>query len=97
MTRPLVWQALLLVPQPLLALAYLAAIRAERLRPSLLPVLALAVLPIASAALGVRSRRTGAGTGRGWQAALFIAAVLELAWTAVAAAMVGFAIAWRSG
>ena len=96
MTRPLAWQALLLVPQPLLSLGYLAAIRAERLRPSLAPLLALAVLPLASAALGIRGRRAGAAP-RGWHAALVGVALLELAWTVVAAAMVGFAIAWRSG
>jgi hypothetical protein len=94
MTGPLVWQAVLLVPQPLLSLAYLAAIRAERLRPSLAPLLALAVLPIASAAIGLWGR---GAAGRGWRAAFLGAAVLELAWTVVAAAMVGFAIAWRSG
>ena len=57
----------------------------------------LAVLPVASAALGIRGRRAGDGSGRGWRAALVGVAVLELAWTVVAAAMVGFAIAWRSG
>jgi hypothetical protein len=78
----------LLAPQPLLSLAYLVALRAERLPPSFAPILVLSALPLAAVVLGVARR---------WPAALIVVAVVELAWAVLAEAMVGFAIAWQSG
>jgi hypothetical protein len=67
-------------------MAYLLAIRAGVLRPTFVPVAVLALFPIA-ALLVPRGRRSGTA----------IIAVLELLATALVAAMVGVAIAWRSG
>ena len=83
---------MLLAPQPPLSLLYLVALRAERIAPSFGPLLALAVFPLASLLIGVR-----AGGPRARRFLLGALAVAELAWTALAEAMVGFAIAWQSG
>jgi hypothetical protein len=92
------WQALLLVPEPVLSLAYLVAIRAERLHPSFVPIIVLAAFPLASAVVGARRlRASGAGVTRRLGIVLLAVAALELVWAVVAAMMVGFAIAWRSG
>jgi hypothetical protein len=87
----------LLVPQPPLSLLYLLAVRDGRVAPSFVPLLLLALLPVASAMVGVLTRGPSRPGDRRWRAALIAVAVLELAWTAVSEAMVGFAIAWRSG
>lgn len=98
MPGALAWQALLLVPEPLLSLAYLGAIRAERLQPSFMPIVVLAAFPLASAVVGARRlQATSAGTTRRSGIVLLGVAALELVWAVVAAMMVGFAIAWRSG
>ena len=94
----LAWQALLLVPEPVLSLAYLVAVRAECLRPSFVPIVVLAAFPLASAVVGARHlRAAGAGVTRRSGIVLLVVAALELVWAVVAAMMVGFAIAWRSG
>jgi hypothetical protein len=72
-------------------------VRAEHLRPSFAPIIGLAALPLASALVGVAGLRRGRPAPRGWHAALLAAAVLELAWAVVAAAVIGWAIAWQSG
>ena len=97
MTTPLAWQAALLLPQPPLSLLYLLALRTERLRPSFVPLALLAAAPLASAVVGAAALRSPAAGSRGWHAALLVGAGVELAWTLLAEAMVGFAIAWRSG
>jgi hypothetical protein len=91
------WQIAALLPQPPLSLLHLLLIRAERVPPSFAPVVLLGVLPLASLAIGLRRRaRSRAARGAG-EVALLCAALLELAWAVLSAAMVGFAIAWRSG
>jgi hypothetical protein len=91
------WQAWLLVPQPPLSLLYLVAIRAERVSPSFTPVVALGTLPVVSALLGGLALRGAPYGRRRWHLAWVGVAVLEIAWTVLAAAMVGVAVAWRSG
>lgn len=91
--RARLWQILLLLPQPPLSLLYLALVRAEHVRPSFLPVVALTLLPLAALLLAPRARR---GTWAALAATAAIA-VLELAWGLASAALVGFAIAAQSG
>lgn len=97
MERPLAWQAGLLVPLPFLSVAYLLAIRAERLTPTFVPLLVLAALPVAAAVVGARGLRIASPAARRWHWALLAIAGVELLWAVLAQAMVGFAIAWRSG
>jgi hypothetical protein len=85
-----VWSAVLLLPEPPLALAYLLAVRAERVAPAFGPVAALALFPLAAVAVAVR----GLGGAR-W--VVLGLAVVELASLVVVAGMIGFAKAWRSG
>jgi hypothetical protein len=85
------------VPQPALSLLYLLAIRERRLAPSFVPLLVLALLPVASVAVGLLARGPSRPAERRWRIALLTVAVLEVVWTVLAQAMVGFAIAWRSG
>jgi hypothetical protein len=75
---------------------YLLALRGEWLPPRFAPVIALGILPVTSAIVGAWALRgpSPARSRHGWLVAL---AVLEMAWAVVVAAMVGFAIAWRSG
>jgi hypothetical protein len=80
----------LLLPEPPLALAYLFAVRAERVAPAFGPVAALAVFPVAAVVVALR----GLGGAR-WVVLGF--AVVELASLVLVAAMIGFAKAWRSG
>lgn len=95
--RYLLWQIALLVPHPVLTVLYLFAVRADRVAPSFVPVVSLAVLPLSAAVLGVRrlfpARPTGA---RGAQMVLLAVALLEISFTVLAAAVVGFAIGLRS-
>lgn len=93
---PIAWQAALLVPQPLLSLVYLAAVRGELLAPRFLPVVLAAAFPLASICAGVVAIRRGT-PGHGRPIALLALAALELGWSAICAAIVGFAIGWRSG
>jgi hypothetical protein len=70
-------------------------VRAEWVVPRFAPLVVLAVLPVASAALGIHGLRTGGPRGR--HALLLGIAALELVWAVLASAMIGFAIAGRSG
>jgi hypothetical protein len=96
-SRPLAWQLGLALPLPPLSVGYLLLIRGGSLAPSFAPLLLFAILPLASAAVGVTAWRHARGTDRRRHGWLLGAAVLELLWVGVADAMVGFAIAWRSG
>jgi drug/metabolite transporter (DMT)-like permease len=96
-SRRTLWLLLLLLPQPPLSLAYLMAIRARQIEPSFLPPLVLALAPLA-AAIGSAAtllRERNAPRTRLW--ILLVAGVAELLWAVLTLAMVGFAIAWRSG
>ena len=92
MTEPRVWQTALLALQPLLTLAYLFAVRAERLPASFVPLTVLAALPVGALVVEIARRHT-----RRWRLIVVAAAFLELLWTVVAQVFVGFAIALRSG
>jgi hypothetical protein len=96
-SRPLAWQLALALAQPPLSVLYLALVRGEHLRPSFVPLGVLALLPLASAAVGLVAWRTARPAARRWHGGLVALAVVELAWTGLAEAMIGFAIAWRSG
>jgi len=78
------WPAALLAAFPPLAVLYLLAVRARLLPARVVPLVVLAALPLA--AVVARPR-----------AALLAVAVLELVGAAVALAVVGLAVAWRSG
>jgi hypothetical protein len=96
-SRGVLWQAALLLPHPVLTLLYLLAVRAERVEPSFGPVVGLVVLPVASALVGIAHlRQTSPAGSRGGQMVLLALAVLEAAFTVLAAAVVGFAIGLRS-
>jgi hypothetical protein len=97
LSRPLGWQLALVLAQPPLSVLYLWLVRRETIRPSFVPLAVLALVPLASAAIGLGAWRTARPPTRSRHAWLIAVAVLELAWTALAEAMVGFAIAWRSG
>jgi hypothetical protein len=91
------WQAALLLPHPVLTLLYLLAVRAERVEPSFAPVTVLATLPVLSAMVSISHLRGASAAGsRGRQMALLALAALEVAFSALAAAVVGFAIGLRS-
>jgi hypothetical protein len=97
LSRPLRWQLALALAQPPLSVLYLLLVHRGRLAPSFAPLGLLALLPLASAAVGLTAWRSAPPATRsrhGWLVAL---AVLELAWTGLAQSMIGFAIAWRSG
>jgi hypothetical protein len=85
----------LVLPYPPLSLLYLLAVRWERVEPSFTPLVLLAALPLAAVVLGIRGLL--GGRERGWHAALLAVAVVELLWAVMASAMIGFAIAARSG
>jgi len=97
--RTRLWQILLLLPQPPLSLVYLHLVRAGRVAPSFLPVIVLGALPLVSLILA--SRRLGPAPADDRPIAseitLVAFAITELAWTAVSAVAVGFAVAVRSG
>jgi hypothetical protein len=91
------WQALLLLPHPILTLLYLLALRAERVRPGFAPVVVLVVLPFVSTLVGVRQlRRAEYPSFRRGHIVLLAIAALEVSFTVFAAAVVGFAIGLRS-
>jgi hypothetical protein len=73
------------------------AVRAERLPASFVPLTVLSLLPIASAVVGVRGLRSSSSSGRRWRLILIAVAGVELVCTILAQAIVGFAIALRSG
>jgi len=85
-----------LLPFPPLSLLYLVAVRAERLTPRFAPIVVLGVVPITAAVLGlVALRERSDGVRR--QVMLLIIAVAEILWALCTLAMVGFAVARRSG
>jgi hypothetical protein len=84
----------LLVPFPPLSLLYLLAIRAERVTPKFAPIVVFAVLPLAAAVVGVVAVRRRSGA---LEVALLAAALAEMLWALCVLAMVGFAVAGRSG
>lgn len=93
----LLWQIILLLPQPILTVLYLLAVRTERVQPSFTPVVALAILPLLAALIGVsKLRQSESGGARSGQVMLLAVAVLEVSFTVLAAAVVGFAIGLRS-
>jgi len=95
--RAVLWQAALLLPHPALTLLYLLAVRAEHVQPSFGPVVALVVLPVISAVVGISHLRQASPAGsRGGQMVLLALAALEAAFTVLAAAVVGFAIGLKS-
>ena len=97
MPRAIVWQFVLLLPQPILTVLYLVALRSGSVRPSFVPVLALALLPVLSAVVGIAwLRRPEAAASRGGQIVLLAFAALEVSFTVLAMAVVGFAIGLRS-
>lgn len=86
-----------LAVQPPLSLAYLWTVRAHWLPPSFLAPVALAVPPLGVLGVAVAGLRSAASRARvPWMVA-FAVALLELAWCVLVAAMVGFALALRSG
>ncbi len=94
--RLLRWQVRLLLPFPPLSLLYLLAVRAERVAPRFEPMVVVAVLPLAAAVLGVVAlRRRTRGMQR--QVIMLAAALAEILWALCTLAMVGFAVARRSG
>lgn len=87
---------LLLVPQPVLSLAFIAAMRAELVAPSYIPMMLLALFPFAvTIGAAAALRRSRAATGRPW--ILLGLGIIELGWAVATLAIVGFAIALRSG
>jgi hypothetical protein len=92
MPRSLFLQIVLLLPQPLLSIAYVLAVGAEHLRPSVTPLLALTALPLASIGIGVLVIYSGTARSRVRTVVPLIVAVLELLWGWFSLAMVGLAI-----
>jgi hypothetical protein len=91
----LLLQGALLLPQPFLSSAYLAAVRTGALAPSVTPLTALALLPIASILVGIFS--LGAESRRRAHLVLGIVGGLELVWTLFGYAIVRFASAFHGG
>lgn len=85
----------LLLAYPPLTAAYLAALRADWVNPSFLPPLIAAMLPFASGAISALHLARGIEKRR--NALLLFVAVLETLWAVAVLAIVGFAIAARSG
>ena len=97
MSRAVLWQVVLLLPHPMLTLLYLLAVRAESVRPDYAPVIALVVLPIVSTVVGIAQlRQPESARSRGGQIVLLAIAALEVSFTVLAAAVIGFAIGLRS-
>ncbi len=93
--RLLRWEVGLLLPFPPLSLLYLLAVRAERLAPRFEPLAVVAVLPLAAAVLGIVALRRSIRVQR--QAIMLAAALAEILWALCTLAMLGFAVARRSG
>jgi len=86
----------LLLPFPPVSLLYLLAVRADRVTPALGPMAVLAALPLAALVLGLFALgRRPRGAQR--QFMLLAAALAEILWALCAVAMMGFAVARRSG
>jgi hypothetical protein len=96
-SRAFFWQTILLLPHPVLTILYLLAVRAGRVEPSFAAVVVLVVLPVLSTLVGVTQlRRTESPGSRRGHIVLLAIAVLEVSFTVLAAAVVGFAIGLRS-
>ena len=95
--RAIVWQLVLLLTHPILTVLYLVLLRSGAVRPSFVPVVAFALLPVLAAAVGIAwLRRPDAAASRGGQIVLLAFAVLEVSFTVLAMAVVGFAIGFGS-
>jgi len=95
--QAVIWQLVLLLPHPILTLLYLFAVRAGRVHPSFVPVGALVLLPLLSTLVGAAQlRRLDDASPRGGQIVLLALAALEMSFTVLAMAVVGFAIGLRS-
>ncbi|GIW45412.1 MAG: hypothetical protein KatS3mg077_2694 [Candidatus Binatia bacterium] len=90
-----VW--MLLVFQPGISLAYLWSVRQHWLPPTFFAPMALAVLPLVAASLTLLLLRSAPAGKRGHFVVALLLAAVELGWCVLVAAMVGFAIALRSG
>jgi hypothetical protein len=87
---------LLLIPQPLLALAYLAGIRTDVVAPSFVPVILFAAFPLVAVIAAVVSlRNRNAARRSNWS--VLALGVMELVFAVMTCAIVGFAIGLRSG
>lgn len=88
------WPGVLLFLHPPLSAAYLLALRLDWVEPAFGPPLLAAAAPLGAAALAA----AGVARRGGRRALLLLAlSALELAWAIAVLAIVGFAIAWRSG
>ena len=97
MRRAFLFQLVLLVLHPILTILYLLVIRSGSVTPSFVPVMACALLPIIAAVVGIGAlRRPEAATSRGGQVVLLALAALEVSFTVLAMAVVGFAIGFQS-
>ena len=97
MARAIVWQLVLLLPHPILTTLYLLAVRAGSVQPSFIPVVALVLLPLLATFVGTAQlRRPEAPASRGGQIVLLAVAAVEVSFSVLAAAIVGFAIGLRS-
>lgn len=89
-----VW--VLLALQPLLSLAYLLSVRWHWLPPTFAAPVALGMLPVAAAASILHRWGKSEASNRVAMVVVLVAAA-EVGWSVLVAAMVGFAIALRSG
>ncbi len=87
----------LLGAQPVLSLAYLLGMRWYWLPPSFVAPVLLGVLPLVAGAVAVGLLRHGGHGMRIAATAVFLVCAAELGWSVLVAAMVGFAMALRSG
>ena len=87
---------LLLIPQPPLALAYLAGIRTEVVAPSFVPVILFAAFPLV-AVIGAVVKLWNRNAARRHNWGVLAIGVMELVFAVMTCAIVGFAIGLRSG
>jgi len=87
----------LLVAQPLLSLLYLLSVRRFWLPPTFVVPILLGAFPILAAAMAAPYVRRGTRRTRMMGAIALVLCAVELGWSVLVAAMVGFAIALRSG
>ena len=96
MPHAIVWQLALLLTHPILTVLYLFLVRSGAVKPSFVPVVAFALLPILAAAVGIAWLRRPEGAAQPGQIVLLAFAALEVSFTVLAMAVVGFAIGFRS-
>lgn len=94
MPPALVWQISLLMAQPPLSAAYLAALRGGAAA-NRVPVAVFAMLPAVALVIGWHARRNLDETERRWNGWLLALAVVEIAWSGFVLAIVDFSAAWR--